>query len=144
MNLLGMALITYGGRVHKGEDRPDFMPNLSVAICTFDLMVGDMFFVHEWGGIFGIQYLRFFIAMETFPLRDMAISSNDIDMTLFTGHPSRNILPVIEAPAFDLDIPFRFNMAGGATSNGTGYALIFPFWPGSIKMTDETVCFMNR
>jgi hypothetical protein len=82
-------------------------------------MISDMFFVHELRGIFGIQYFRLTMTLETLPLRDMAVSLNNIDMALLTGHPSGNILPVIKIPSFDLDIPFGFDMTRSTTSHGT-------------------------
>jgi hypothetical protein len=50
---------------------------------------------------------------------------------------------MIEAPAFNLDIPFRFNMAGGATSNRTGDTFFFPCQACTIKMADDTIGLMN-
>jgi hypothetical protein len=119
MDLLAVTLIANGGRMNKGENRSDLMPNLSVAICAFDLMISDMFFVHELRGIFGIQYFRLTMTLETLPLRDMAISLNNIDMALFTVHPSGNILSMIEIPTFDLNVSFGLDMTGSTTSNGT-------------------------
>jgi hypothetical protein len=55
MDFLAVALITNSWGMDNGENRPDFMPNVRVAICTFDLMVGDMILVHEFRGIFGAQ-----------------------------------------------------------------------------------------
>jgi hypothetical protein len=49
----------------------------------------------------------------------MAISLNHTEMALLTGHPSCDILSVIEVPTFDLDIPFRLDMTGSAPSDGT-------------------------
>jgi hypothetical protein len=59
------------------------------------------------------------MAFNTFSLWDMAIALNHAEMTFLTGHPSGNILPVIEVPAFDLDIPFRLNMTGSTPSDRT-------------------------
>jgi hypothetical protein len=78
-----------------------------------------MSFMHELRGIFGPQYRRFMMAFHTFSLWDMAIPLNHTEMTFLTGHPSRNILPMIEIPAFDLDVPFRLDVTGITTSNGT-------------------------
>ena len=49
----------------------------------------------------------------------MTITLDDAEMTLLTGHPSRDILPMIEAPALDLNIPFGLDVTGGAPSDGT-------------------------
>jgi hypothetical protein len=49
----------------------------------------------------------------------MTISLNHAEMALLTGYPSCNILFMIEAPTFDLDIPFRLDMTGGTPSYGT-------------------------
>ena len=73
----------------------------------------------------------------------MAIPLNNTEMALYTGHPSGNILPVIEVPAFDLDIPFRLNMAGSTPSDGTGNALFLSFWASLVIMTDKAVDFVN-
>jgi hypothetical protein len=78
-----------------------------------------MILMHELRGVFGAQYLRFIMALDTFSLWDMAISLHDIDMTLLTGHPSFNILPMIETPTLDLNVPFGLNMTRGATAYGT-------------------------
>jgi hypothetical protein len=74
--------------------------------------------MHELRGIFRTQEDRFIMTFQTLSFRDMAISLNDAEMALLTGYPSSNILLVIEAPTFDLDIPFRLDMAGGASSDG--------------------------
>jgi hypothetical protein len=119
MDFLAVALIANRGRMDKGENRSDLMPNVTVAICAFDLVVGDMILMHELRTVFGAQYFRLIMALDTFPLRDMAVSLHNIDMTLLTDDPSCNILPMIETPTFDLNIPFGLNMARGATSYAT-------------------------
>jgi hypothetical protein len=106
-------------------------------------MVGDMFFMHELRSIFGPQYRRFIMAFSTFSLWDMAIPSYHIDMTLLTGHPSGDILPVIEIPTFYLDIPFWLNVTGITTSNGTRNTLFLPSWTSPVKVTNKTVGFVN-
>jgi hypothetical protein len=83
------------------------------------------------------------MALKTFSLRDMAISPDDIDMALIAGHASCNIFPMIETPAFDLDIPLRFNMARGTTSNRTRNALLLTLRSCLVIVTDKTVDFMN-
>jgi hypothetical protein len=90
-----------------------------MAICTFDLMVCDMILVHGLRGVFGTQEFRFVMALDTFPLRDVGVSLHHIDMTLLTDNPSRNILPMIETPAFDLNVSFRLHVARGATAYRT-------------------------
>jgi hypothetical protein len=106
-------------------------------------MVGDMFFMHDLRGIFGTQYHRFFMAFYTLSLRDMAVSSYHIDMTLFTSHTSCNIFSMIKIPSFDLDIPFGLDVARGTSSNSTRYTFLLPSWSSSIKMTDKTIGFVN-
>jgi hypothetical protein len=95
------------------------MPKGSVATRAFDLVVGDMFLMHELRGIFRTQDERFVMTFQTLSFRDMAISLNHTEMALLTSHPSCNILSVIEAPTFDLDIPFRLDMTGGTPSDST-------------------------
>jgi hypothetical protein len=118
MHLLVMTLITIGWNVGHGRDLANLMPERSVATRAFDLVIGDMFLMHELRGIFRTQEDRFIMTFQTLSFRDMAISLNDAEMALLTGYPSSNILLVIEAPTFDLDIPFRLDMAGGASSDG--------------------------
>jgi hypothetical protein len=79
-----------------------------MTISTFDLVIRNMLSVHERRGIFRIQNFGLFMALEAFPLRDMTIPLNHINVTLLTGHPPFNVPPVIEAPTLDLDISFRF------------------------------------
>jgi len=143
MGLLAMTLITNSGRVDKGKNRSDFMPNRSMAICTFDLVIGHMIFMHELRGILGSQYLGFFMTLKTFSFRDMTISHDDIDMTLLTGYSSCNILSVIEAPAFNLDISFWLDMAGSTTSHRTRDALLLPSRTSPIKVANKTVGLMD-
>jgi hypothetical protein len=73
----------------------------------------------------------------------MTIPLNHAEMAFLTGHPSRDVLFVIEVPAFDLNIPFRLDMAGRAASDGAGDAILFPFWARLIIVTDEAVDFVN-
>jgi len=84
------------------------------------------------------------MALEAFPLRDMAIALHHIHMALLTGHPSCNILPMIETPALDFNIPFGLDVAGGATPHGTGDALLFSSRSGAVVMADEAVGIVNR
>jgi len=114
-----------------------------MAVCTLDLMVGDMVFMHELRSIFGTYYIGFIVALDTLPLRNMAISSDDIDMTLLAGHTSGDIFAMVEAPTFDFNIAFWLNMAGCATPNGTGDTLFLSFRPSPIVMANEAVDFVN-
>jgi hypothetical protein len=75
--------------------------------------------MHEGGGILSDPHSGFFMALETLSLRDMPITLNDIEMALLTSYSSGNIFPMVETPAFNFDVPFRFDVARGATSNGT-------------------------
>jgi hypothetical protein len=86
-----------------------------------------MILMHELRSIFGSQYFGSFMTLETVSLRDMAVPSYYIDMTLFAGHPSRNILSVIEAPAFHLNVPFGFDVARGTSSYSTRDTFFLPF-----------------
>jgi hypothetical protein len=102
-----------------------------------------MIFMHELRGILGSQYFWFIMTLETLSLRDMAVPSYHIDMTLFASHASCNIFPMIKAPTFDFNVPFRFDVARGTSSHSTRYTFLFPSWAGSIKMTDETIGLVN-
>jgi len=116
---------------------------MGVAIRTFNLMIGDMILMHELRGIFCSQYCRLIVALNTFSLRHMGVSLNDINMALFTGHASRYVLPVIEVPAFDFDVPLRLEMTGSATPYGARNTLFLPFWTSLIIVADEAVDIMN-
>jgi hypothetical protein len=83
------------------------------------------------------------MTFQTLSFRDMAISLNDTEMAFFTGDPSFDILFVIEAPTFYLDIPFGLDMTGRTPSDCTGNALLFSFWASLVVVTDKTVDFMN-
>jgi hypothetical protein len=144
MDLFAMAPIANGGRMDGGENRADLMADMSMAIGTFDFVVGHMILMHELRGIFGRQNFRFVMALNAFSFGDMGVSLNDMDMTSFAGDPSGNIFTVIETPALHVDIPFRFNMTGGTASHRTGKALLFPLWTSFIIMTDETIDFVYR
>ena len=67
------------------------------------------------------------MALNTFPRWDMAVSLHHIDMALLTNNVSCNILPMIETPAFDFDVPFGLNMTRGTTAYGTRDALFLTF-----------------
>jgi hypothetical protein len=59
------------------------------------------------------------MTFHTFSLRDMTIALNNTEVAFLAGHPSRDILSVIEAPALDPDVTFRLNMTGSTTPYGT-------------------------
>ena len=139
-----MALIAIRRNVRESRDLANLMPKRSVATRAFDLVVGDMFLMHELRGIFRAQEDGFIMTLDTLSLGDMAVSLHNAEMALLTGNPSGNILPVIETPSFDLDIPFGLDMAGGTSSYGTRNALLFTLWTSLVIVTDETVDFMNR
>jgi hypothetical protein len=82
-----------------------------MTVHTFNFMVGHMFFVHKLRGIFRGQKERFIMALEAFPLGDMALALDNIHMALFTRHPSGDILPMVKAPAFHFNIPSWLGMA---------------------------------
>jgi len=119
------------------------MQNVGMTIRTFDLVIRHMVLVHELRGIFGRQDFGSFMTLETLSLGDVPIPSYHIDMTLFAGHSSRNIFPVIEAPALNFDISFWLNMAGSTTSDSTGDTLFLSRLTSPIKMTNKTIGLMN-
>jgi hypothetical protein len=106
-------------------------------------MIGDMILMHELRGVFCRQDGRLVVALNTFSFRHMGIPLDDIDMALFTGHSSRYVLPVIEVPAFDFDVPFWLDMAGSTTPDGARNALLLPFWTSLIIVADDAVGLMN-
>jgi hypothetical protein len=114
-----MTLITIRGNMGHGGDLPNLMPEGSVATRTLDLVVGDMFFMHELRGIFRTQEDRFIMTFHTLSFRHMTISLNHTEMALFTGNPSCDVLFVIKVPTFDLDIPFGLDMTGSTPSDRT-------------------------
>jgi len=83
------------------------------------------------------------MTLETLSLRDMAVPSYHIDMTLFTSHTSCNILSMIKAPTFDFNVPFGLDVARGTSSDSTRYTFLLPSCSSSIKMTDKTIGFVN-
>jgi hypothetical protein len=114
-----MTLITIRGDMGHGGDLSNLMPKGCVATRTLDLVVGDMFLMHELRSIFRTQEDRFIMTFQTLSFRDMAISLNHTEMALFTGDSSFDILFVIKIPTFYLDIPFGFDMTGSTPSNRT-------------------------
>jgi hypothetical protein len=143
MNLFTVTFITDRWRMDRGENGTDLMSDGGVTVCAFDFMVGDMCLVHELRGVFCIQEGGVIVALETFSLRDMAIPLHHIHVALLASHPSRNILPMIETPAFDFNIPFRLDVTRGAASHRTGEAIILSSRSGAVVMTDETVGIMD-
>lgn len=91
------------------------MPDLGVTIRTLDLVVSNVIPVHKLGGVPSRQDSRFVMALQTFPLGDMGVSLNDIDMTPLAGHPPGDVFAVIKIPPFHIDIPFGLHMTGRAT-----------------------------
>jgi hypothetical protein len=102
----------------EGRDLADLMPQRRVATGAFDLVVGDMFLVHQLRGIFRAQEDRFIMTFQALSFRDMAISLYNAEMTLLASDPSGNIFFVIEVPTLDLDISLRLHVAGGTSSDG--------------------------
>jgi hypothetical protein len=100
--------------------------------------------MHELSGIFGQKDIGFIMALDAFSLRDMAVPLNHIVMASLAFHSPCNILPVVKTPAFDLDIPFGFNVAGSATSYCARDAFLFPFQASTIKVTYHTIGLVNR
>jgi len=83
------------------------------------------------------------MTFHTFSLWDMAIPLNNTEMAFLTGHPSSDILSVIEAPALDPDVTFWLDMTGSTTPYGTRNALFFSSWTSLVIVTDEAVDFVN-
>jgi hypothetical protein len=89
-----------------------------VATGAFDLVVRDVFLVHELRGIFRGQEDGFVVTFYALSFRDMAISLHNAEMALLASDPSGNIFSVVEVPTLDLDISFGLHMAGGTSSDG--------------------------
>ena len=138
-----MALITTRwGRINSWN-RPNLMPERGVAIGAFDLVIGNMVFMHELRGILGAQYFWFIMTLDTFSFRNMSIPLNDTKMAFLTGYPSCNILPMIETPSINFNISLRCEVTRGATPYSTRKALPLPFGTSLIVMADEAVGFMD-
>jgi hypothetical protein len=73
----------------------------------------------------------------------MTIPLNHAGVASLTGNPSCNILPMIETPTFDLNIPFRFDMARSTPTDRTRNTLLISSRTRLVIMADETVDFMN-
>ena len=102
-----------------------------------------MILMYKFGSIPCAQNNRLIMTFKTFSLRHMAIPLYDAEMAFLAGHPSLDVLLVIEVPALDLNIPFRLDMTGGAASDGARKAILFSLWTGVIVMTDEAVDLVN-
>jgi hypothetical protein len=127
----------------EGGDLANLMPQRRVAIGAFDLVVGDMFFMHKLRGIFRSQEDRFIMTFDAFPFGDMAIPLYHAEMALLAGDPPGNILFVIEVPTFDFDISFRLHVAGGTSSDGARNAVLLSLGASFVIVTDEAVDFMD-
>jgi hypothetical protein len=102
-----------------------------------------MILMHGLRSIFGSQYIRFIMALETFPFGDMSISSNHINMALLTGHPSGDILPMIEIPTLYFNVPFGLNVTRGAPSDSTRDAFLLSLLTRFVIMANKAVGLMD-
>jgi hypothetical protein len=127
----------------EGENRSNLMANVSVTIRAFDLVVRDMILMHELRGVFRAQDFWLIMTLNTFPLGNMAISLNDVDMAFLACHPPGNIFPMVETPTLDINVSFGLDVTRGTSPNGTRDALLLPFRPSPVVMTDEAVDFMD-
>jgi hypothetical protein len=143
MDFLAVALITNSWRMDNSEDRPDLMANVRVTVCTFDLVVRNVILMHELSRIFGAQYFWLIVALDTFPLRNMTIPLNNVDMAPLTDDPPCNILPMIKIPTFDFNISFGFEMARGTPSYRTRNALLLPSGASLVVVANETIDLMD-
>jgi hypothetical protein len=50
---------------------------------------------------------------------------------------------MIEVPAFDLNVPFGFDVARGTSSNSTRDTFLLPSRASPVKVTNKTVSFVN-
>jgi hypothetical protein len=89
-----------------------------MTVRTLDLMIRDVFLMEHLGGILRAQKNGFVVALDAFSFRNVPISLDHADMAFLTRHASFNILPVIETPVFDFDVPLRLKMTRGATADG--------------------------
>ena len=83
------------------------------------------------------------MTLDALPLGYVTVSFNHIEMALLARHPSLNISPVVETPAFDIDVTLRLEVAGGTPAHGTRKALLLPFWTGLVVVADEAVGLVN-
>jgi hypothetical protein len=107
-------------------------------------MIRNVFPVKGLRRVFCHEYFRFIMAFETLAFRHMGIPLNHTEMTLLAGNPAINIFTMVEIPTFDIDVAFRRNVAGGATSYRAGDAVLLSLWASFVVMTDKAVDFMNR
>jgi hypothetical protein len=138
-----MTFIAKAKGTGKSQNWSNLMPDGSVATGAFYLVIGYMFLMHEWRGIFNPQDFRFTMALETLPLRNMTVPLRNMDVALLTGHSSRNILSMIKTPAFDPNISLGFNVARGTNSYSTRNAFFFPSLTSLVEMADKTIGLVN-
>jgi len=119
MHFLLMASIANRRRTGHRRELSDFMAKGSMTIRALYLMIRNMVPVERLRGILGAQDFRFIMTLHTFALRNMPIPLDNAQVAFLTGHPSCNILSVIEIPPFDLDIPLRCEMTGSTSTDGT-------------------------
>ncbi len=143
MHLFTVAPITVGGGMGDRGNRPDLMAKRTVAIRAFNLMARDMILMDELGGILRAENHGLVMTLETFSLRYMTVPLDHTQMASLTGHSSCDVLPVIEIPSLDLDIPFGLDVAGHAASDSTRNAVLLSFRARFIVVTDEAVDFMD-
>jgi hypothetical protein len=144
MDIPVMTLVAVGRGMGNRGNLADLMPQRCMARDTLDLVISDMHLVEGRGAIFRDKNLGFVMAFKALSLRHMGIPLNHAHMALLAGDPSCNVLAMIEIPAFDIDIPFGGNVAGGATPNRTGDAVFLSFGPGLVVVADKTVDLVNR
>jgi hypothetical protein len=114
-----MASVAQGGVMSKRRNLSDLMPKGGMAGRAFDLVISDMLFMHQLGGILRTQYHGLIMAFNAFPFGDMGITLNHVEMALLAGYPSGNILTVIKTPTLDLNVSLRLNVTRGASAYGT-------------------------
>ena len=144
VGILAVAFIAIGRSMSNRRNLADLVLERRMTRGTFDFMIRHVFSVKRLRRIFCNKDFRFVMAFNAFSLRHMGIPLNHAEMTLLARNPSLDILSVIEIPTLDIDITFGCDVAGGATSDGAGNAVLFPLWTGFIVVADEAVDFMNR
>jgi hypothetical protein len=143
MNFFYVTFIAIAGKMDQGRDLSDLMLNGGVTIWTFDLVVGDMFFMQDLRGILSAHNFRLVMALDTFSLWYMAIPLNYTEVTFFTGHPSCNILTMIEIPSLDLNVPFGLDVARGTTPYGTWNTFLIATCASLEVVTNEAIGLVN-
>ena len=144
MHLLAVAPVAKGGRMCQGGDLSDFVTQGGMTVGTFDLVVGDMFPMENLRSILRAEKDGLVMALETFSLRNVPIALDHADVAFLAGHPSFDVLSMIETPIFDLDVPLRLKVARGTASDGTGQAILFSLRTRFVVMADEARGLMNR